>query len=136
MSPKPIMLKDVLPIEDVYDYKVHFARRNEEGKEPLEAWLEGNWVPWQEYRPKRDEFNRGFILSLMKFYPEVVVWLFGGIFQKLADHGDRYEVKLDPHGRAMIGRLKIYRSYRAMANRVNLENQYDYFEVSEILREP
>ena len=135
MSP-PIMLKDIWPIEGIGDYKVHFARHNGE-VEPLDDWLEdnSNWVAWQEYRPARDEFNRDFIFSLMRFYPEEDVWLFGGIFRKLADHGDRYEVKLENHGKALVGRLKIYRSWRNMATRVNLENHYDYFVVSEVLRE-
>ncbi len=132
-----IKLKDIWPIEDVGDYKVHFARWN--GKEePLDKWLEDhdNWVHWQKNRPQRNEFNREFIFSLMKFYIEEDVWLFGGIFRVLADLGDRYEVELTDQGAAFIGRLKIFRFYRNMSSRVNFENHYDHFKVSEILREP
>lgn len=136
-----IKLKDIWPIENVLDYKVHFARYNGVN-EPLDEWLVDryNWVYWQEYRPKRNEFNREFIFSLMRFYPEKDkdIWLFGGIFRVLADHGyeNGYEVELTDHGEDFIGRLKIFRDYRSMATRVNLENHYDDFEVSEILREP
>ena len=132
-----IKLKDIWPIENVVDYKVHFARHN--GKEePLDAWLsnKSNWVGWQEYRPRNNVFNREFIFSLMKFYREEDVWLFGGIFRVIADHGDRYEVELTDLGEAFIGRLKIFRVFRNMATKVNLENHYEHFEVSEILREP
>ena len=133
----PIKLKDIWPIENILDYKVHFARYNGVN-EPLDEWLETpeNWVAWQEYRPRRNEFNREFIFSLMRFYREEDVWLFGGIFRVLADHGNRYEVELTNHGEDFIGRLKIFRDYRSMAARVNLENHYDNFEISEILREP
>ena len=138
-----IKLKDIWPIENVGDYKVHFARRvkKEDGsaKEPLDVWLsnKSDWVGWQRHRPKKNEFNRDFIFSLMKFYSEEDIWLFGGIFRVLADHGhgNGYEVELTDHDAAFIGRLKIFRDYRSMASRVNFENHYDHFEVSEILRE-
>ena len=133
----PIKLKDIWPIENVGDYKIHFARNNGHN-DPLDVWLENpdNWVDWQSYRPKKHEFNREFIFSLMQFYHEADVWLFGGIFRVLDDHGDRYEVELTNHGEDFIGRLKIFRAYRSMSARVNFENHYDNFEVSEILREP
>ena len=133
----PIKLKDIWPIENVGDYKVHFGRHNGDN-EPLDEWLvdRDNWVYWQESRPKKDEFNRDFIFSLMNFYSEKDVWLFGGIFYVSERHKDRYEVKLTDQGEAFIGRLKIFRRFRAMAGRVNLEKHYGDFEVSEILREP
>lgn len=132
-----IRLKDLWSIENVFDYKVHFARHNK-SVEPLDSWLEdnANWFGWQEYRPKKNEFNRRFIFSLMRFHSEEDVWLFGGIFHVLADNADRYEIELTDQGEAFIGRLKIRRVYRSMSARVNLENHYDDFEVSEILREP
>lgn len=134
-----IKLKNIWPIENVGDYKVHFGRYNGVN-EPLDEWLDDryNWVYWQEYRPKNNMFNRDFIFSLMKFYIEEDVWLFGGIFRVLADHGhgNGYEVELTDHGADFIGRLKIFRYHRKMSTRVNLENHYDDFEVAEILREP
>lgn len=133
-----IKLKDIWRIENDGDYKVHFGRANNEKIEPLDEWLEtpDNWVYWQETRPKKNEFNRDFIFSLMRFYPEEHVWLFGGIFRVLARHEDRYEVELTDQGESFIGRLKIHSSYRDRPTRVNFENHYDKFEVSEILREP
>ncbi len=134
-----IKLKDIWPIENIFAYKVHFARHNGVN-EPLDEWLidRDNWVDWQENRPQKNEFNREFIFSLMKFYSEKDVWLFGGIFRVLADHGHKngYEVELTDHGEDFIGRLKIFRDYRSMSSRVDFENHYDHFKVSEILREP
>lgn len=132
-----VKLKDIWPIENVGDYKVHFGRYNGHN-EPLDEWLVDryNWVYWQEYFPGRNEFSRDFIFSLMNFYSEKDVWLFGGIFRVLARHEDRYKVELTDHGEAFIGRLKIRSSFRGRSTRVNFENHYDDFEVSEILRDP
>lgn len=132
-----ILLKDIWPVENVYDLKVHFARYNNH-IEPLDDWLEdrAQWYNWQEYRPKRNEFSRPFIFSLMRFYRESDVWLFGGVFRVLADQGHRYEVQLTDLGENFIGRLKIHRAYRSRARRVNFENHYNEMEVLEILREP
>jgi hypothetical protein len=132
-----IYLKDILPISNPTDYKVHFARWN--GMEqPLEAWTRNReeWLGWQEYRPGRNDFNRKFIFSLMQFYHEVDSWLFGGMFRVLADRGDSYEVELSPEGANFVGRLKLRLEYRDRKTRVNFENHYPLFEVQEILREP
>ena len=139
-----ILLRDIWPIENVDDYKVHFARWNSE-IEPLDEWVRDRsaWQGWQEYYPNKNDFNRTFIFSLMKFYHEEDTWLFGGIFRVIALHEDQnctnghyYEVELTSALKAFIGRLKLNYSYRAKATRVNLKNRYDDFEVAEILREP
>lgn len=130
------LLKSIWPIDDVTAYKVHFGRWN--GKEqPLDAWVRDrlNWDGWQRTWPSKNDFNRPYIFSLMKFYPEVDVWLFGGIYRVTARHPGRcYEVELTERGAAFIGRLKLWSPYRSRATRVNFENHFDTFEVSEILR--
>ncbi len=132
-----ILLRDIWPIENVDDYKVHFARWNSE-IEPLDEWVRDRlaWKGWQANRPNRNEFSRTFIFSLMKFYHEEDTWLFGGIFRVTARHKDRYEVELTENGASFIGRLKLLSSYRERSTRVNFENHYDGFEVAEILKEP
>ena len=139
-----ILLRDIWPIENVDDYKIHFARWNSE-IEPLDEWVQDRaaWQGWQKYYPNKNDFNRTFIFSLMKFYHEEDTWLFGGIFRVIALHEDQnctnghyYEVELTPALKAFIGRLKLHYSYRAKATRVNLKNRYNDFEVAEILREP
>src|SRR5882672_7068808 len=90
-----ILLSEILPIVDVAEYKLHFARWNGE-HQPLDVFVRDSreWQGWHEYRPARDDFNRTFIFSLMQFYHEPDNWLFGGIFHVLNRHHDRYDVEL------------------------------------------
>ena len=133
----PILLKDVWPIEDLADYKIHFARYNQHSQ-PLDVWVRSKkeWQGWQEYRPKVNHFNRPLIFSLMQFYHETDTWLFGGVFRVLRCYPKRYKVELTDLGEEFIGRLKIRSSYKTRATRVNMEPRYNQFEVQEILREP
>ena len=89
-----IRLTDIWPIATPENYKLHFARWNGENQ-PLEVWARDRqeWQGWQEYRPARDDFNRTFIFSLVQFYHEPDIWLFGGVFRVLAHHADRYEAE-------------------------------------------
>ena len=133
----PILLSDIWPISEPQNYKAHFARwsgRNE----PLEVWARDKieWQGWQEYWPGRNEFNRPLIFSLIRYYHEPDIWLFGGVFRVLNRHQDSYEVELTNEGAAFAGRLKLFLQYRDRGTRVNFENHYSKFEVQEILREP
>lgn len=132
-----IYLRDIWRIPDLHDYKIHFARWNGESQ-PLEVWVRSQreWQGWQEYRPRRDEFNRPLIFALVQFYHETDIWLFGGIFKVIARHSDRYEVTLSADGAEFVGRLKMRTPYRGRQTRARLERHYDGLEVQEILREP
>jgi hypothetical protein len=132
-----IRLADVWPIAEPDQYKLHFARWNGESQ-PLEVWSRDKleWQGWQEYRPVRDDFNRPLIFSLIQFYHEPDIWLFGGVFRVLQRHNDRYEVELTKEGEGFLGRLKLRSTYRERSPRVKFENHYPDLEVQEILREP
>jgi hypothetical protein len=132
-----IRLSHIWPIAAPENYKLHFARWNGDNQ-PLEVWARDKqeWQSWQEYRPARDEFNRPFIFSLVQFYHEPDIWLFGGVFRVLQRHQDRYEVELTEDGAAFLGRLKLRSLYRERATRVKFENHYPSLDVQEILREP
>jgi hypothetical protein len=80
-----ILLKEVLPLSDTHDYKVHFAKWNKQ-HQPLDVFIKSReeWQGWQEYRPAHDDFNRPLIFSLASFYHEPQTWLFGGIFRVLS----------------------------------------------------
>jgi len=123
-----IMLKQVLPIENLQDYKVHFAKWNQENQ-PLDVFTKDRqeWQGWQEYRTGRDEFNRPLIFSLASFYHEQGTWLFGGIYEVLNRFEDRYEVHLTDIGEGFIGRLKLRSPYNSRPVRVNMEGQYESF---------
>lgn len=129
-----IYLNQILHIENTKDYKVHFARWNKY-QQPLEVFTRDKeeWKQWQEYRPKRDEFNRPHIFSLMQYYHEIDTWLFGGIYNVKARHETHYEVELSNHYENFIGRLKLFMPYRERATRVKLEGYYPQFQVQEIL---
>jgi len=133
-----ILLRDIWPIENTSDYKIHFARRNEDGVQPLEIWVrnKNDWQSWQETKGKRNYFNRPFIFSLIDFYHEKDIWLFGGIFRVVKRLSDRYKVELLAEGAPFIGRLKLRSPYRSRQTRVKFENYYNEFTVEEILREP
>ena len=132
-----IFLKDIWPIENMSEYKIHFARYNQTSQ-PLDVWVrdKSKWQGWQETRPGRNDFNKPNIFSLMQFYHEEDTWLFGGVFSVLARHEDRYEVELTKMGAKFIGRLKIRSPYKNRATRVRMESYYNEFEVKEILSEP
>lgn len=132
-----IMLKDVFPIKNLDEYKVHFAKWNQKSQ-PLDVFTKDRreWQGWQEYRPTRDDFNRPLIFSLASFYHEPLTWLFGGVFKVRARHEDRYDVELTEIGAGFIGRLKLRSPYNSRLVRVKMEEQYEKFEVVEILREP
>jgi len=103
-----IMLKQVMPIEKLNDYKVHFAKWNQRNQ-PLDVFTKDRreWQGWQEYRKKTNWFNRPLIFSLANFYREPSTWLFGGIFRVLKRQEHRYEVKLTDIGAGFIGRLRL-----------------------------
>ena len=132
-----ILLSEIWPIDELTDYKVHFARWNDV-KQPLEVFVrdKNEWQGWQEYRPGRNDFNRPFIFSLMQFYHETDAWLFGGVYRVLARHEDGYEVELTDQGAGFVGRLKLFSPYRGRTTRTNFENHFANFEVLELLREP
>ena len=133
----PIELRDIWDVENPEDYKVHFARHNQ-NVEPLEAWVRSveEWHEWQEYWPGRNDFNRPRIFSLMRFYHETDAWLFGGVFRVVERLPAAYRVELTGELADFIGRLKLRTPYRGRTTRPKLEEQYDDFEVQEILREP
>lgn len=129
-----VMLQDIWPIENLADYKIHFARWNKH-HQPLEVWARDRreWQGWQEYWPGRNDFNRPLIFSLIQFYHEPDTWLFGGVFRVLARHADRYEVELTDIGEGFMGRLKIRYPYRDRTTRPAMEGHHAGFEVKEIL---
>lgn len=136
-----IELCDILPIRDEDDYKVHVASWNQHDH-PLDVFVrsKAEWKSWNESKSKKDDFNRDYIFSLIEFYPEPNIWLFGGVFKvikRAKKTGDQsYKVRLTHQFKPMIGRLKISwkRSGRVRARL--FETCIEEFEVSEILKKP
>ena len=137
----PIHLSSLLPIENRKQYKVHLACSNG-SVQPLDVFVRDReeWDKWNCWRSQKDEFNRQFILSLIDFYREPEVWLFGGIYRVLSrrtiNFAHSYTVERDPHYEDLVGRLKLRFPRPGRARSVCLENFYDRIMVSELLKEP
>lgn len=137
----PIALKTVLPTLDPQEYKVHLASWN--GKtQPLDVFVRdrNEWKGWNTYRYGKDRFNRPYIFSLIHFYHEPDIWLFGGVYKVIsrlpANYSHSYGVELDQRTAELVGRLKIYFKRKSRNDSIKLENVYSEMVVSELLREP
>lgn len=133
----PLDLLKILEIDNPSQYKLHAARQNSEGEEPLDVFSRdrNEWRGWNSYRLPRDDFNRPYILSFMRFYPERQSWLFGGIFKVLGRAGEGaggYLIESDLKGAALIGRLKVTAEI-ARGRAFLLENQAPRMTISELL---
>jgi hypothetical protein len=137
----PLMLAELLGSDfDPTQYKLHCARRNNEGEDPLEIYARGawdSWVGWNEYRPTKDEFNRARIFSVMQVEPGSNEWIFGGSFDVVGrrptprDFG--YDVELvrdltEP----LVGRLRLRFWPGTRATRLRFENYLPGIEVIEV----
>ena len=134
-----ISLSEILHIENPKDYKVHLASWN--GYEnPLDVFVRDRekWKEWNEWRSEKDDFNRQYIFTLIDYYHESNVWLFGGIYEvvkrleKTRDKG--YEVALTDQYKSLIGRLKVDWKRTGRTKSRRMENYFDAFTVNEILR--
>lgn len=133
---KKIMLSQIMPISNIKEYKMHVAKKNSENNRPLDDYLLdfNKWAGWNEWRSeKTNRFTRKRIISFIDFYPQPGVFLFGGIFEILATHSNRYEVELLEDYKEYIGRLKVTNINLARTVTPNLENHYEEIEIFEIL---
>lgn len=136
-----IPLTKIIEIKEPEKYKLHAARRSEEGDQPLDVYVRDKkeWRDWNRWRRERDEFNRQYIFSMMDFYHESNMWLFGGIYEVTGrgeKHSHSYEIRDLPEYSHFIGRLKIRMERPNRGRAFLLEGLIDKMEVSEILREP
>ena len=131
-----IRLTEILPIQNLSDYKMHLACWNKK-HQPLDVFVRSKeeWEGWQRYKGEKDNFNRKYIFALIDFYPESDVWLFGGIYEVIARDARSYKVRLDKDYEELIGRLKVHFVRPSRAKAVKLEKYYNKMVVSEILKE-
>ncbi|TFZ57114.1 GIY-YIG nuclease family protein [Methylorubrum sp. Q1] len=135
----PFNLKSILDIEDATHFKFHAARWNGE-YQPLDVFTRDReeWVGWNRWRGKRDDFNRRYIISFIDFYPERHAWLFGGMFEVIARQpveGPSYEITACEQGSELIGRLKISLEL-SRGKSFKFEGIIDDVVVTEVLKEP
>lgn len=141
---EPLLLGELLGDNfDATHYKLHCARRNIEGDDPLNVYAQGweNWVWWNKYRPGRDEFNRPRIFSVMQVEPASDEWIFGGVFDVLGQNPEDapfdYDVALvRDFTEALIGRLRVRFWPAGRVTRPRLETYFHVIEVVEVAPVP
>ena len=142
-----IPISNLINIDEPENFKFHAARGYwDDGEkkrvEPLDVFVrdKNEWINWNRWRGKRDEFSRNYIFSLIKFYHESDMWLFGGIYQVLKDneipYSHSYEIKeLDEYS-AYVGRLKVKLEEVPRSRTFYLETYIENMTISEILKQP
>lgn len=135
-----IRLQDVIRINDPTQYKLHLACRNEDWVQPLDVFVAGReeWVGWNEWRGKRNDWTRDFVFSLMEFYPKTDAWLFGGVFRVLKRRVNSYELQEVDDYKQYVGRAILsFHRYQGLRGRAFcLEKFLNRFELAEILPAP
>ena len=135
-----IKVQDIIRIDDPSQYKLHLACRNEDLVEPLDEYIadHNEWIGWNKWRGKKNDWTRDFVFSLMDFYPKTDAWLFGGIFKVLERHEDIYELEEVDDYKKFTGRVILsFHRYQGLRGRAYyLESHLDKFEVLEILPTP
>lgn len=138
-----ISVKDILNVDNPEEYKLHAARWNGENQ-PLDVYARDRdeWVGWNTWGDSRDVYNLPYIFSLIDFYHEANVWLFGGIYRVTERYEEenyhRYKIEEMREYSAYVGRLKVKLESleRGQSSNFRLENYIDGMTVLEILREP
>jgi len=132
---KDIELVDIINGTDIDDCKIHLASWNG-SRHPLDVFVESKkkWQGWNEHRGAKNDFNKKYILSLIQFYPQSDMWLFGGLYHVIKRHSDRYEIKLTRDYEEYIGRLKVHYKRIGRGRSVLPDNHYPHMKVAELLR--
>ena len=102
-----IELVDIIDYKIFDDCKIHLASWNKKDH-PLDVFVRDRrqWQRWNEYRGEKNDFNKRYIFSLIQFYPESNIWLFGGLWRVVKRNANGYEIKLEDNYQNFIGRLK------------------------------
>ena len=136
-----IPILNLINIDVPNNFKLHAARWN--GKwQPLDVFVrdKNEWIDWNRWRGDRNDFSRQYIFSLIDFYPERGMWLFGGIYEVLNDneieHGLSYEIEELEEYSVYVGRLKVKLVEVPRGRAFYLEKHIENMTVSEILKQP
>ncbi|MFA5904759.1 MAG: GIY-YIG nuclease family protein [Desulfobacula sp.] len=136
-----IPVTQIIRIDESNQYKFHAARWNGDDQ-PLDVYVRDKkeWFNWNTWRNKKDEFSRKYIFSLIDFYPESDMWLFGGIYEVLKrndiPNSHSYEIKELSQYSGYVGRLKIRLKKPSRGRAFYLEHHLNTMAVSEMLKQP
>lgn len=135
-----IQLNDILGISDPQEYKLHLACRNRDFVHPLDEYVADPdyWLGWNEWKGKKNDWTRPYVLSFMEFYPRKDCWLFGGVFKVEGVEKGKYKLRAEPQFEKYVGRLiASFHRYQGLRGRGYwLEKFLTDFTVSEVLPSP
>lgn len=135
-----IPVSNFIKIDNLHGYKFHAARWNGSDN-PLDVFVRDKraWRNWNTWRGTTNEFSRQFIFSLIDFYPERDVWLFGGIYEITGRRNEprthSYDIREIEEYQPYVGRLKINLKKPPRGRAFYLEKYWGQMSVSEILKE-
>jgi len=129
---------------DARQYKLHAARRSRDGVDPLQVFAENRdeWVGWNRWRGKKDDFNRPFVFARMQVEPGSHRWIFGGAFSVTGRYDDvrqgtGYDVELvGGLLEALVGRLNIRWKPPIRGRSFLMEKFLDQMSVTEVTALP
>ena len=132
-----ITMQDVIRVDNLEQYKLHLASWNGD-EHPLDVFVADHnaWIGWNKWKNKdKNDWTREFVFSVIEFYPRTDSWLFGGVFEVIDRHEDRYELEEVGDYKKFVGRVILsFHRYQGMRGRAFLlENYIDHFTVAEIL---
>ena len=136
-----IPVSNLINIDEPKNFKLHAARSNYKDQ-PLDVYVRNKdeCLNWNRWRGAKDEFSRKYIFSLIDFYHETDMWLFGGIYEVLdrnnIPHSHSYEIMELDEFSCYVGRLKVKLEKPKRGRSFYLENHIDDMTISEILKLP
>ena len=132
-----ITMQDIIKIDDIEKYKLHLASHNEDGVQPLDVFVadRNEWLGWNQWKGNKDDWNRDYVFSLIKFYPKKDAWLFGGVFKVVGRPESYYELDEVEEYKTYVGRVILLfdRPQGMMGRAFILENHIEKFELIEVL---
>ncbi|MFM5838901.1 GIY-YIG nuclease family protein [Aeromonas rivipollensis] len=129
-----ISASKILPIDNLSEYKIHFAVWNGE-EQPLDVFVRDpdEWKGWNSWRGSRNDFSRKYIFSLIRYYHQSDKWLFGGIFEVTHRNSESYTVKLCDLHHEYIGRLLLnYPGPGVRGRAFYLENHFNELKIAQL----
>lgn len=135
-----LKLIDLFPelLGDLSSYKVHMAISSRNENNPLHAFFRGEFKQWQEWQTKKN-FERPYILSFINY--QSTNWLYAGVYKSKSsiyfeeDSHYEYNTELTDIRKDLIGRLVISFDKNFRASYLLLENHFDEFYISELMKE-
>ncbi len=118
--------------------KIHLATTNDDGENPLDVYLAGEFDDWQSWQTRKN-FKRDFVISLIKLTRNR--WLFAGVYTvqgcDRVDQKTRYRYRLDRRiaSEELDGRLIVAFERRGRQPYLDAEQWESSLQVAEIRAE-